>query len=98
MNPQNQKRTNRLLLKANNVILVLLLAALSSGCRKKFFSSDIQDCDNTANYYEDGEHFIRRDMVTDDGVIDRQKMFDELRTGNVDCHPVKKRKYRLPID
>jgi len=66
-----------------------IILFLFSGCLKKQDSQDIEDCDNIANYYEDGEHYIRRDLVTDEGVLDRKKLFEDTINGKSECYPVK---------
>ena len=57
--------------------------------KKKAFSHDIQECDPIGNYYEDGNHYISRDIVTDDGVINYEEMFYRY---NKDDFPNKERK------
>lgn len=69
--------------------LLILLGSLFQGCRKQMYNQDLQDCDNIADYYEEGEHFIRRDLVTDDGVVDRKKLFAESKEKNSECFPTK---------
>ena len=49
---------------------------------------DINDCDTIGNYYEDGEHYIKRDLVTDDGVIDYNKMLDSYKGRKTVCNPL----------
>ena len=83
----------KLLLLKSNIIFLLVAASIFSGCKKDMFhkpeNHDIEDCDNFSDYYEDGEHYIRRDLVTDEGVIDRKKVFQESDQKNSRCFPTK---------
>lgn len=58
-------------------------------CKKKIENQDIQDCDKIFNYYEDGTHYIRRDLVKDDGVLDYDKLLEDSKIKRSDCYPAK---------
>ncbi len=63
---------------------------------------DIQDCDNVGDYYNDGSHYIRRDLVTEGiyaadkelateyNVIDYQKLFEAYDLKKSKCNPARK--------
>lgn len=57
-------------------------------CRKKYTNVEINDCDTIGNYYENGEHYIKRELVTDDGVIDYNKMLNNFKGHNTVCNPL----------
>ncbi len=57
-------------------------------CNKKKTNIDINDCDTIGNYYENGEHYIRRDLFNDDGVIDYNKMLDSYKGRHTACNPL----------
>jgi hypothetical protein len=69
-------------------ILIACLILLQADCMKKKDSVPINDCDTIGNYYENGEHYIRRDLVTDDGVIDYNKMLDSYKGRKTVCNPL----------
>ncbi len=72
------------------MIRILILFALISvaSCKKKE-STDINDCDSIGNYYEDKTHFIKREFVTDDGVIDYKKLMEKYKGRDTVCNPLK---------
>ncbi|MDX1959368.1 MAG: hypothetical protein SFU98_12395 [Leptospiraceae bacterium] len=51
--------------------------------------SEINECDTMGNYYEDGEHYINREFVNDDGTLDYKKQFEKSKQQNHDCYPTK---------
>ncbi|GBF51321.1 hypothetical protein LPTSP4_28530 [Leptospira ryugenii] len=53
-------------------------------CREK---NDIDECNPIADYYENGSHYIRRDLVTDDGNLDYKKLLEETQPENSNCYP-----------
>ncbi|MBK7058406.1 MAG: hypothetical protein IPH52_25830 [Leptospiraceae bacterium] len=55
---------------------------------KSHANIDINDCDSIGNYYENGEHYIRRDLFNDDGVIDYNKMLESYKGRNTVCNPL----------
>lgn len=67
--------------------------------RSKKISQDIKECDDVANYYDDGDHYIRRDLVTEGiysedrelateyNVIDYQKLFEAYDLHKSKCNP-----------
>lgn len=61
---------------------------IQADCREKKKFIDINDCDTIGNYYENGEHFIKRDLVTDDGVIDYNKMLESYKGRKTVCNPL----------
>ncbi|MCC5815065.1 MAG: hypothetical protein JJT78_09935 [Leptospira sp.] len=69
------------------MFLLSIIATLD--CKKKIADEDMQDCDKIYNYYEGGSHYIRRDLVKDDGVIDYEKLLDESQIKRSDCYPAK---------
>ena len=83
----NQKKNQNLLIK-NSLIALLILFLFD--CKKKYLSEDIDECDSISNLYEDGNHYIKRDLVTDEGVIDYHKLLEEYKQKNSRCYPVKR--------
>jgi hypothetical protein len=80
------------------VSVILLLIFSSILCKKKTPDIEIQDCDVFYNYYKDGSHYIRRDLVTDDGVLDYDKLLEESKVKNSNCYPVKELEMNTNID
>lgn len=76
--------------------------------RSKRINQDIQDCDNTSDYYEEGTHYIRRDLVTDGkysgnqelateyNVMDYEKLLDSYDLRNSDCNPYSFKENEIP--
>jgi hypothetical protein len=77
------------MMKQRFLLATLVLVFLVAGCKKKTPDLDIQDCDKIYNYYEDGIHYIRRDIVSDDGVIDYDKLLEDSKIKRSDCYPGK---------
>jgi hypothetical protein len=73
----------------NILLLGLIISANFCYCKKKTADVEIQDCDVFYNYYKDGSHYIRRDIVTDDGVMDYNKLLEEGKSKNSNCYPAK---------
>ncbi|HMV42840.1 MAG TPA: hypothetical protein PK079_11700 [Leptospiraceae bacterium] len=69
-------------------LLTIGLALLQTNCNSKYKTVDINDCDTIGNYYENGEHFIRRDLFNDDGVIDYNKMLKSYKGRDTECNPL----------
>jgi hypothetical protein len=67
-------------------------------CKKKKPKEDIQDCDKIYNYYEDGVHYIRRDLVQEDGVLDYEKLLEDAKPKRSDCFPGKDQNLKAPVD
>lgn len=68
--------------------LIISLIVIQANCNRTKSKVDINDCDTIGNYYENGEHYIRRDLVTDDGVIDYNKMLDSYKGRKTVCNPL----------
>ena len=49
--------------------------------------NQIEECNPVADFYENGAHYIRRDLVTDDGNIDYKKLLEETKPENSNCYP-----------
>lgn len=47
-------------------------------------------CDPVANIYSDGQHFISRDYVTEDGTMDYARWFESRRIQASPCDPTSK--------
>ncbi len=75
-------------MKAFAFCLILGLVITQANCNKKKARVEINDCDTIGNYYEDGEHYIRRDLFNDDGVIDYNKMLESYKGRNTACNPL----------
>lgn len=58
-------------------------------CRKKHPDEDIQDCDKIYNYYNNGVHYIRRDLIRDDSTWDYEKLLNDSKIQRSDCYPAK---------
>ncbi|MCC6274975.1 MAG: hypothetical protein IT569_03895 [Leptospiraceae bacterium] len=82
----NRKKIQNLLIKSSLFGLAILLLPV---CKKKYLNEDIDECDSISNLYEDGNHYIRRDLVTDEGVIDYQKLLEAYKQKNSRCYPAK---------
>jgi|JI8StandDraft_1071087.scaffolds.fasta_scaffold381904_1 hypothetical protein len=80
------------------LISVVLIISNMSYCKKKTADVEIQDCDVFYNYYKDGSHYIRRDIVTDDGVMDYNKLLEEGKTKNSNCYPAKNQDIEANIE
>ncbi|WCL49535.1 hypothetical protein [Leptospira sp. GIMC2001] len=70
-------------------VFLFISCFLLLDCKKKEQDQDIEDCDKISNYYKDGTHYIRRDLVTDDGVVNYNKLLDDSKIENSDCYPAK---------
>ncbi len=57
---------------------------LKISCREK---NEIEDCNPVADYYDGSAHYIRRDLVTDDGNIDYKKLLEDTDPTNSICNP-----------
>ena len=68
--------------------ILICLILFQANCNRKKKNIDINDCDTIGNYNEDGEHYIKRDLVTDDGVIDYNKMLDSYKGRKTVCNPL----------
>ncbi len=68
--------------------IFLLILILFSNCKKKQFS-DVNECDTIGNYYENKEHFIKREFVNDDGEVDYKKLFQKYKGKETICNPLK---------
>jgi hypothetical protein len=85
------KKKINLLNKKNNYIIIFLFAfSVTIGCKRKVtvYNEDINPCDSIGNYYEESEHFIKRDLVTDEGVINYEKLFDRYKGRHTECNPL----------
>jgi hypothetical protein len=47
----------------------------------------IDECNPIADYYDKGSHYIRRDLVTDDGNLDYKKLLEDTKPENSECYP-----------
>lgn len=78
------------MLRHLTLFIVLLIAFSFIGCKKKkLFNEDIDECDSVGNYYEDSSHYINRNIVTDEGVIDYKKLFHNYHGKGSVCNPDK---------
>lgn len=68
--------------------LFLVFLILFSNCKKKQIV-EVNDCDTIGNYYENKEHYIKREFVTDDGEIDYKKLFQKYKGSETICNPLK---------
>lgn len=72
------------------LFIVLLIAFSLTDCRKKkIFNEDIDECDSIGNYYEENSHYINRNIVTDEGVIDYKKLLHSYHGKGSVCNPDK---------
>jgi hypothetical protein len=69
--------------------LLILCVLLIADCKRKNYTADVDDCDTMGNYYEDGEHYINRDFISDEGALDYNKTFEKFKFENANCHPTK---------
>ncbi|MCP5502702.1 MAG: hypothetical protein H7A25_22580 [Leptospiraceae bacterium] len=70
------------------IMIVLLLTALS--CRKnKKFNQSVRDCDTISNYYEDSTHYINKEFLTEEGVLDYGKLMKQYDSRHSFCNPKK---------
>jgi hypothetical protein len=75
-------------MKVSLTIIAIFSVLFTTDCRrKKTFNEDIEDCDAIGNYYENGSHYVNRDILTDEGVLDYKKMFDRYKGKDTACHP-----------
>ncbi|TGN20334.1 hypothetical protein [Leptospira idonii] len=68
------------------ILLFLAFSHLAFGC-KRGYSEDIQDCNPIADYYDKGTHYIRRDLVQDDGTLDYKKLLEDTKPQASECYP-----------
>lgn len=68
------------------ILFLMLILNLSIGC-KFGHVEDIEDCNPIADYYERGAHYIRRDLVRDDGTLDYKKLLEDSKPQNSECYP-----------
>ena len=85
---QQSQQKNKMKAFAIYLILGLVLSQANCGKKKSHANIDINDCDSIGNYYENGEHYIRRDLFNDDGVIDYNKMLESYKGRNTVCNPL----------
>ncbi len=84
--PSQQK--NKMRAFAFYLLLSFLFIQINCHKKKTNLDIDINECDTIGNYYENGEHYIRRDLFNDDGVIDYNKMLDSYKGRNTACNPL----------
>jgi len=53
-------------------------------CREK---DPIDPCNPIADYYDGSTHYIRRDLVTDDGNLVYKKLLEDTKPENSECYP-----------
>ncbi|WP_246047029.1 hypothetical protein [Leptospira ognonensis] len=53
-------------------------------CREK---DPMDPCNPIADYYDGKTHYIRRDLVTDDGNLDYKKLLEDAKPENSECYP-----------
>ncbi|MBE7412988.1 MAG: hypothetical protein L6Q54_03840 [Leptospiraceae bacterium] len=70
--------------------LLGLIALSFFYCNKKYLNEELDECDPVSNLYEDGTHYIRRELVTDEGVLDYHKLLESSKQKNSRCYPIKK--------
>ena len=68
--------------------LLILFLFLFMGCEEKHIIEDVEECDTMESYYEGGEHYINREFVTEEGILDYQKQFEKSKSKNSKCNPV----------
>ena len=68
--------------------LLFLAVFLLIGCEEKHVIEDVEECDTMGSYYENGEHYIDRHFVTEEGVMDYKKQFEKSEFKNSKCNPV----------
>ena len=78
------------------ILILSLLILFLTDCRKKLFTEDVKECDNIGNYYEQGSHYLRRDLIKVDefgredySILDMKKLMDESTRQNSRCYPLK---------
>lgn len=70
-------------------IFGMLALSLLLDCKKKVADEDMQDCDKIFNYYEGGSHYIRRDLIGEEGNWDYEKLLEDSKIKRSDCYPAK---------
>ncbi len=68
-------------------VCFLIACILLAGCKKKHTNEDIPECDSFGNYYENGDHYISREFLTESGSLDYKKLFDKSKQQNSNCYP-----------
>lgn len=84
---RNQKKNKQSQLIRSSLLVIALIFFLD--CKKKYLNEDIDECDPVSNLYESGDHYIKRDLITEDGVIDYQKLLESYKQKNSRCYPIK---------
>jgi hypothetical protein len=69
------------------IFLILVIIISTTYCKKKVVE-DINECDTIGNFYEDKDHYIRREYVSDEGVIDLKKMLQKYKGRETICNPL----------
>ncbi len=47
----------------------------------------IDPCNPISDYYDGKTHYIRRDLVTDEGNLDYKKLLEDTKPQNSECYP-----------
>lgn len=71
----------------------ILLSVTTVFCGKKRHpgqESRIDPCDPASNLYEGDKHYIERDFVNEDGILDYSKWFEVLDVRSSHCDPLKR--------
>jgi hypothetical protein len=68
--------------------LLTLLLFFFIGCEEKHVIEDVEECDTMESYYEGGEHYINRNLITEEGTLDYKKQFEKSEPKNSKCNPV----------
>lgn len=70
-----------------SVLITTCIVIFFFNCKESKYSDDIEDCNAIGDYYDNGTHYIRRDLVTDDGTIDYKKLLEDTKPTNSECYP-----------
>jgi hypothetical protein len=66
---------------------LILIITLFIGCEEKHVIEDVEECDTMGSYYEGGEHYISREFMTEEGILDYNKQFEKSKFQNSKCNP-----------
>ena len=68
---------------------VVLLVLLVSVCRvEKVSDSEMDECNPYKGFFRDGEHYVERDSVNEDGTKNKYFMFTRSKKEERPCNPL----------
>ena len=75
-------------MKSFALYILISLILVQANCNRNLNMVVLNDCDTFGNYFVYGVQYFGRDLVTDDGVIDYNKMLDSYKGRKTVCNPL----------